>query len=247
MFDLYAERSPAVYKVAVMLEECALDYRIEPVSVSLGQQHAPAFKALSPNGKVPVLVDHAPLDQGAPVTLFESGAILLYLSDKVGRFLPAEPRSRAEVMQWHFWQSSGLSPMSGQAIHFTRYAPESVKEYGSVRYKNEVLRLYGVLNQRLEGRDFICGDYSLADIGTYPWVVVHDRFDFDLDVYPALARWYASVSARPTVRRAYDRLSTDMPPTPAPSPELLQSLFGESAPLMRVPAQNFVPKKRPTA
>jgi GSH-dependent disulfide-bond oxidoreductase len=239
MFDLYAERSPAVYKAAIMLEECALRYRLKHVSVSSGAQHEAAFRALSPNGKIPVLVDHEPKDRGQPIVIFESGAILLYLADKVGTYLPADARQRSDVMEWHFWQSSGLSPMSGQAIHFTRYAPASAQEYGSIRYKNEVLRLYGVLDKQLRGRDYICQAYSIADIGTFPWVVLHDRFDFDLTAYPDLNRWYAALSRRSAVARAYDRMKTELPSTPEPSPKLLESLFGATATLMTPPAKNF--------
>jgi GST-like protein len=239
MFDLYAERSPAIYKVAIMLEECALSYQLKHVSVSHGKQHEPAFRALSPNGKIPVLVDHEPADGGQPLVIFESGAIVLYLADKVGAYLPTDVRQRSEVMQWHFWQSTGLSPMSGQAIHFTRYAPQNTREYGSLRYKNEVLRLYGVLDKQLRGREYICQVYSIADLGTFPWIVLHDRFDFGLEAYPDLYRWYANMSRRPAVERAYSRLKTDLGPTPDPSPELLQSLFGATASLLSPPAKNF--------
>jgi GST-like protein len=239
MFDLYAERSPAVYKAAIMLEECALRYRLEHVSVSSGAQHHSAFRALSPNGKIPVLVDHEPTDGGQPHIVFESGAILLYLADKVGAYLPVDARQRSDVMEWHFWQSSGLSPMSGQAIHFTRYAPESAREYGSFRYKNEVLRLYAVLDKQLRGREYICQAYSIADIGTFPWVVLHDRFDFDLKAYPDLSRWYTALSRRPAIERAYSRMKKELPSTPEPSRELLESLFGPTASLMAPPAKNF--------
>jgi len=243
MFDLYMERSPAVYKAAIMLEECGLEYRAQHVSVSRGQQHDPAFRALSPNGKIPVLVDHSPADGGPALVVFESGAILAYLAEKTGRFLPKDMRARTEVMQWNFWQSSGLSPMSGQAIHFTRYAPEETRAYGGLRYKNEVLRIYGVLEGRLQGREFICGEYTIADIGTYPWVLMHDRFNFDLGEFPAVQRWYKSITERPAVQRAYARPQKELEPAPAPSKELMQSLFGKTADLLPVPSANFAPKK----
>jgi GST-like protein len=239
MFTLYAERSPAVYKVAIMLEECGLSYRLEHTSVSRGAQHEPEFRALSPNGKIPVLVDDEPADDAQPVVVFESGAILLYLADRFRAYLPTEARAKSEVMQWHFWQSTGLSPMSGQAIHFTRYAPDTAKVYGSARYKNEVLRLYGVLDQRLQGRDYICDAYSIADIGTFPWIVLHDRFDFDLTIYPDLNRWFTAISRRSAVERAYSRMKIDLPAAPDPSRELLESLFGTTASLMTPPVKNF--------
>jgi GST-like protein len=234
MFDLYVEKSPAVFKVAVLLEECGLEYRTTHVSVSQGQQHEPAFRALSPNGKIPVLVDHAPAGGGAPITIFESGAILVYLSEKTGLFLPTDVRRRAEVMQWHFWQSTGLSPMSGQAIHFLRYAPEEARPYGLLRYTNEVRRLYGVLDRRLEGRSFICDDYSIADIGTYPWTIYHDRLGLDLAGFPELRRWQQSISQRPAVQRAYQRSESELPPVPAPTEEVYRNLFGETASAMKV-------------
>jgi GST-like protein len=243
MFDLYTERSPAVFKAAIMLEECELEYRIKYISVSHGQQHSPEFKKLSPNEKIPVLVDFDPVDGAQPVPVFESGAILVYLAEKTGRFLRADFRSRTETMQWLFWQSSGLSPMSGQIVHFTRYAPEHTQEYGTLRYKTEVLRLYGVLNERLQDREFMCGDYSIADIGTFPWILMYDRFDFDLAEFPNVKRWFESVRERPAVKRAYTRAHAEMGPPPEPSAEMLKSLFGKNAPMLHHPSANFEPKE----
>jgi GSH-dependent disulfide-bond oxidoreductase len=245
VFDLYAERSPAVYKVAVMLEECALAYRLKHVSVSHGQQHEPEFKALSPNGKIPVLVDDCPQDQRGPLVIFDSGAILIYLAEKVRQFLPEEPRQRAAVLQWHLWQATGLSPMTGQAIHFIRYAPLKDQAYGTLRYKTEVRRLYGVLQEQLQHADYLCGEYSVADIGTYPWVLMHDRLDMALDEFPAVARWFERVGARAAVSRAYRRMNAELAPIPPPGPQLLRSLFGDNAQLLTVPTGNFVPKDAP--
>jgi GST-like protein len=148
-------------------------------------------------------------------------------------------------MQWVFWQSSGLSPMSGQAIHFTRYAPDETRPYGALRYKNEVLRIYGVLEQRLQGRDFICDDYTIADIGTYPWVLMYDRFDFDLTQFPNVHRWYSAIFARPAVERAYARAKTELEPNPPPSAELMKSLFPTTAQMLKPPPANFTPKGKP--
>jgi GST-like protein len=229
MFELYAEKSPAVYKVVMMLEECELPYKLIYLSVSQGKQHEPAFRKLNPNGKIPVLIDHAPAGGGAPITIFESGAILLYLADKTGRLLPKDTRARSEVMQWVFWQSSGLSPMSGQGIHFTRYAPEEAKPYGLLRYLHEIRRCYGVLDQHLTGRTYICGDYSIADIGSYPWTALHMRLGIDVSPFPNMKRWLDAVAARPAVQRAYARMDADLPAVPAPSAEQYKHLFGEAA------------------
>ncbi len=242
MFDLYMERSPTVFKAAIMLEECALEYRIKYTSVSHGHQHAADFKKISPNEKIPVLVDFNPADGGESLPVFESGAILIYLAEKTGKFLSKDFRTRLETLQWTFWQSCGLSPMSGQIIHFTRYAPEAMQEYGSLRYKTEVLRIYGVLNARLQDRAFMCGDYSIADIGTFPWILMHDRFDFDLAEYPNVNRWYQTIRERPAVKQAYTRGYAEMGTPPDPSMDLLKSLFGKNAPLLRVPGGNFKPK-----
>jgi GST-like protein len=229
MFDLHVEKSPAIFKAAIMLEECGLTYKCIHNPISEGRQHTPEFRKLSPNGKMPVLVDYEPADGGAPLVVFESGAILVDLAEKTGRFLTTEPRRRAEVMQWLFWQSSGLSPLAGQAIHFIRYAPDEAKPYGRLRYIGEVRRHYGVLDNHLAGREFIAGDYSIADIGTYGWVNMYDRYDFTLSDWPNLERWWRSVSQRPAVARAYERVDAARTVTPVPLEEFNRNLFGEAA------------------
>jgi GST-like protein len=229
MYELYVEQSPAVFKAAVMLEEIGADYRCIHVPVSDGAQHRPEFRALSPNGKIPVLVDRAPADGAGPLVVFESGAILVYLAEKTGRFLPAEPRARAEVMQWLFWQTSGLSPMSGQAIHFIRYAPEHTRDYGQLRYFGEVKRLFGVLDGHLAGRDYISGDYSIADIGAYGWANMSDRYGWTLDEWPNLGRWLAAIAGRPTVKRAYAAVAAARQTSDASAEDFKRNMFGEAA------------------
>lgn len=231
MIDAYLAKSPAAMKVPVMLEECELEYRVMPVSVGDGEQHTAGFRAKSPNDKVPAIVDHAPADGGAPISLFESGAILLYLAEKTGRFLPTDARGRATMMQWLFWQAAGLSPMSGQAIHFTIYAPESARPYSQPRYYNEVNRLYGVLNRQLEGRDYLCDEYTIADMATYTWTLFAKWIGQNLDEFPNLARWHRTIAERPAVKAAYARADRDIPDGKAAwkSEEFRANMFGHTA------------------
>lgn len=202
MIDLYYCATPNGHKMTMFLEEAGLPYRKIPVDIGKGEQFRPDFLAISPNNKIPAMVDHAPGDGGAPVTLFESGAMLLYLAEKCGKLLPADLRGRTEVLKWLFWQVGGLGPMAGQAGHFHVFAPEKVP-YAVERYTKETGRLYGVLNQRLAGREFIAGDYSIADIACYPWIVPHRPHGQDLDSFPHLRRWFESIAARPATVRAY--------------------------------------------
>ncbi|MFC3174376.1 glutathione S-transferase family protein [Novosphingobium bradum] len=229
MIELYVEGSPAVFKAAIMLEECGLDYRCRHVSISHGMQHEPEFRALSPNGKIPVIVDAAPADGGEPLAVFESGAILVYLAEKTGRFLPTEPRARTQVMQWLFWQSSGLSPFSGQAVHFLRYAPEAARPYGRLRYIGEMKRHWAVLDTHLAGREWIAGDYSIADIGAFPWINMADRFRMTFDDLPELDRWWRAVGERPAVRRAYDKVVAARVDRPIDEEAFRRNLFGAAA------------------
>jgi GST-like protein len=184
-------------KIPLFLEEAGLDYRVFPVRLSQGEQ-------LSPNNRIPAIVDLAPADGGTPYSLFESGAILQYLAEKTGRFLPQGQRERHVAMQWLFWQVGGLGPMAGQSYHFLNSAPEQVP-YAIERYQKETARLYSVLNRHLEdGRDYICGDeYSIADMACYPWIAAHLKQGQKLDDFPALARWTGRVAARPATQRAY--------------------------------------------
>lgn len=204
MIDLYFSPTPNGLKIRLFLEETGLPYRIKPIRLSAGEQFAPEFVVLLPNAKMPVIVDHAPQDQGGPQVVFESGAILLYLARKAGTLLPSDGRDLAEAMQWLFWQVSALGPMAGQAGYFRVYATQSVPE-AIDRYTRELHRLYGVLDRRLDGRDYIAGDaYSIVDIACYPWIVPHDAHGQSLDEFPNLARWFRNIAARPAALRAYD-------------------------------------------
>ncbi len=203
MIDLHYWPTPNGWKVSIMLEELGVAYRFVPVNIGRGEQFKAEFLAISPNNRMPAIVDHEPPGGGPAVSVFESGAILQYLAEKTGRFIPTEVRGRFEVMQWLFWQMGGLGPMAGQAHHFRQYAPEKIP-YAIDRYTREVARLYGVMNKRLEDREFLAGDYSIADMACWPWVVPYERQGQDLESFPNLARWFATVRARPAVQRGFD-------------------------------------------
>jgi len=201
MIEVYGGDSPNVIKVLIMLEELGTGYVRRPLDIMKGEQFAPAFLALSPNGKIPAIVDDAPADGGAPLSVFESGAILLYLAEKHGALLRAEPRARAGALAWLMWQMAGQGPMAGQAGHFRNYAPETIP-YGIQRYSREIARLYSVLDTRLKGRAFVAGDYSIADIACWPWVLFRDHHGIALEAYPEVARWFHAIGERPAVQRA---------------------------------------------
>ena len=204
MIDLYYWTTPNGHKVTIFLEEAGLPYAIKPVNISKGEQFDPEFLKVSPNNRIPAIVDHDPADGRGPHSVFESGAILQYLAEKTGKLTPADLRGRTEVMQWLFWQMSGLGPMLGQNHHFSRYAPEPIP-YAIERYRKETERLYSVLDQRLQQREFIAGTYSIADIASYPWIVPHARQGIKLEEFPDVKRWFDAVGARPAVIRAYER------------------------------------------
>jgi len=215
MIDLYFSPTPNGLKARLFLEEAGLDYRIVKVRLSAGEQFAPAFLAISPNGKIPAIVDHAPAHGGGPQIVFESGAILLYLAEKVGRFLPVDPRARLDAMQWLVWQVAALGPTAGQAGYFRVYAPQPV-DAAIDRYTRELRRLYGVLDRRLAGREYIAGDeYSVADIAAYPWIVPNRPHGQDLAEFPELRRWFELIAARPATRRVYDGVEDVYSPTSA--------------------------------
>lgn len=232
MLDLYYWTTPNGHKVTMLLEEAGLPYRLVPVNIGKGEQFHPDFLAIAPNNRIPALVDHAPAGGGAPVSLFESGAILLYLADKIGRFIPspAEVAARAEVLQWLFWQMGGLGPMAGQNHHFSQYAPEKIP-YAIDRYVRETNRLYGVLDRRLKGRDFVAGpDYSIADMAIYPWIVPYARQGQNLEDFPELARWFSAIQARPATLAAYARAAEVNPTSAATVNEQSRAiLFGQTA------------------
>src|SRR3954470_20438591 len=201
MIDLHYWTTPNGHKITLFLEETGLDYHLLPVDIGKGEQFQPEFLAVSPNNRIPAIMDHAPADGGAPVSVFESGAILLYLADKTGWFIPQDLRGRIEVLQWLFWQMGGLGPMAGQNHHFGQYAPEKIP-YAIERYVKETNRLYGVLNKRLADRAFMAGeDYSIADMASYPWIVPYERQGQNLDDFPYLKRWFEAIRARPATVR----------------------------------------------
>ena len=229
MIDLYFAATPNGLKAKLFLEEADIACRVIPVSLSKGEQLKPEFLAISPNSKIPAIVDHEPVGGGAPITLFESGAIMLYLAEKTGRLIPTDTAGRAEVLQWLFWQMAGLGPMAGQIGHFNVYAPEKVP-YAIDRYTRETSRLYGVLNQRLADRSFIAGEFSIADIACYPWIVPHEAHGQNLDAFPHLKRWFETMAARPATLRAYEGVENVYAPKHQTlSEEERQILFGQRA------------------
>lgn len=226
MIDLYYWPTPNGHKITIFLEEANLPYTIHKVDIGKGDQFKPEFLAISPNNRMPAIVDHAPAGGGAPISVFESGAILLYLAEKVGKFIPADIRGRVEVLQWLNWQMGGLGPMAGQNGHFNVYAPEKVP-YAIERYTKETHRLYGVLNRRLADRDFVAGEYSIADMASYPWIVPYETHKQKLEEFPHLQRWFDRIKARPAVVKAYANAG---PSYAKPmSDEEKKILFGQTA------------------
>jgi GST-like protein len=199
VIDLYTWGTPNGRKASIMLEEVGIPYRVLPIDISKGAQHTPEFLAINPNGRIPAIIDSEGPD-GKPIRIFESGAILIYLAEKTGKLLSAEPRRRMETLVWLMFQMGGVGPMFGQAHHFLRAAPEPVP-YGIERYTKETRRLYGVLDGRLGEEAYLAGEYSIADIATYPWVARHDWHKVDLKDFPNVARWHEAIGARPAVAR----------------------------------------------
>jgi GST-like protein len=226
MIELFYWPTPNGHKIALFLEEAGLDYTITRVDISKGDQFAPAFLVISPNNRMPAIVDRAPVDGGTTISVFESGAILMYLADKTGRFIPQDLRGRVTCIEWLFWQMAGLGPMTGQYGHFNVYAPEKIP-YAIERYTNEALRLLSVLDKRLEGREFICGkDYTIADMACYPWISPYSKAPLDLSQFANVQRWQAAIRARPATARAYAQ--GDFRTSPAEmSEETRKILFGQ--------------------
>jgi len=202
MIDLYYWTTPNGHKITIFLEETRLPYKIFPVNIGKGEQFAKSFLEISPNNRIPAIVDHDPAGGGAPIPVFESGAILLYLAEKTGKFISGDLRKRVETLEWLFWQMGNLGPMSGQNNHFSTYAVEKLT-YAIDRYRNEVNRLYGVLDRRLASHEYLAGDYSIADMASYPWAVPHERMGQKIANFPHLKRWLDAIAARPAVARAY--------------------------------------------
>jgi GST-like protein len=225
VIDLYFSGTPNGLKLKLFFEETGIPVRIVPIRLSKGEHHTEEFRRISPNERMPAMVDHAPVDGGPPLAMFESGAMLQYLAEKYGVLLSAEVRARAETMQWLFWQMAFLGPMSGQAGHFRSHAPEVVP-YAIQRYTGEIERQYGVLDRQLVDRDFIAGEYSIADIACYPWLVPHRNLGQDIGQFPNLQRWFERIAARPATVRSYEGVDEMYPPRQALDEETRRALFG---------------------
>ena len=232
MIDLYYWTTPNGHKITMFLEESGLPYTIHPINIGQGDQFKPEFLRIAPNNRIPAIVDQAPQDRGEPIALFESGAILQYLAEKTGQFLSADLRIRTETLQWLYWQMGGLGPMAGQNHHFSVYAPVKI-DYAIDRYVRETGRLYGVLNKHLEQCDFIAGDYSIADMASYPWIVSHQRQQQNLDDFPHLKRWFQRIAQRPATQRAYALVEQINPGSPAHDDKARQILFGQDSKTIR--------------
>jgi GST-like protein len=233
MIDLYYWTTPNGHKVTMFLEEAGVEYRLVPINIGKGEQFKPEFLRIAPNNRIPAMVDTKPADGGAPVSVFESGAILLYLAEKTGKFLPKTLRGRAAALEWLFWQMGGLGPMAGQNHHFSNYAPEKLP-YAIDRYVKETNRLYGVLNKRLADHDFLADAYSIADMASYPWIVPYERQGQKLEDFPHLKRWFETIRARPATLRAYDKAKEINPQVGAPmSEDAKKVLFGQTAAVVK--------------
>lgn len=231
MIDLYYWTTPNGHKVTIFLEETGLPYTVKPINIGRGEQFNADFLAISPNNRIPAIVDRDPGDGGEPISIFESGAILVYLAAKTGQFLPRETRAWVEVLQWLMWQKAGLGPMAGQNHHFSHYAPEKLP-YAINRYVKETSRLYAVLNKRLADREYVAGDYSIADMASYPWVVPYERQGQSLDDFPHLKRWFHAIKERPAVQRAYE-LAKRVNVKPTVDDEAKKVLFGQDASIVK--------------
>ncbi|MFK7957790.1 MAG: glutathione binding-like protein [Lysobacterales bacterium] len=227
MIDVHYWATPNGHKISIFLEETATPYSLIPVHIGRGEQFESAFLRIAPNNRVPAIVDQQPADGGDPISVFESGAILVYLAEKTGQFLPTEPRQRKNVMEWLFWQMAGLGPMLGQNHHFGTYAPERIP-YAIERYVAETQRLYNVLNRQLENQDFVAGSYSIADMACYPWIVPHQRQGQTLSNFPALERWFKHMAERPAVQRAYEKGDALKAGRATVDDEARQYLFGQT-------------------
>lgn len=228
MIDLYYWPTPNGWKITIMLEECGLPYNLKPVNIGKGEQFEPSFLAISPNNRMPAIVDTEPKGGGAPISVFESGAILLYLADKTGKFIPSDLRGRTHVTQWLMWQMGGLGPMAGQNHHFSQYAPEKLP-YAIDRYVKETNRLYGVLNKQLDGKAFICGELSIADFAAWPWIVPYERQGQKLEDFPNVKRWFEAMQARPGVAKGFAVGRELRESQPLMTDDAKKVLFGQTA------------------
>ena len=230
MIDLYYAPTPNGWKITIMLEECSLPYRIIPVNLGKGDQFKPEFLAISPNNRMPVIVDDDG-PQGEKISVFESGAILLYLGEKTGKFLPSHKIDRIKVLEWLFWQVGGLGPMAGQVSHFVNYAPNFPGDhsYSEKRYKNEYDRLLGVMDNILSEREYLAGDYSVADMASFPWVTAYKRYEVDLNKFKEVRRWFDTMKNRPAVRKGMDVGKDERTFAQKPTKESLKMMFQQDS------------------
>ncbi len=230
MIDLYYAPTPNGWKITIMLEECSLPYKIIPVNLGKGDQFKPEFLAISPNNRMPAIVDDDG-PQGERVSVFESGAILLYLGEKAGKFLPTHTAERIKVLEWLFWQVGGLGPRAGQVSHFVNYAPNFPGDhsYSEKRYKNEYDRLLGVMNNILTEREYLAGDYSVADMASFPWVTAYKRYEVDLNKFKEVRRWFDTMKNRPAVRKGMDVGKDERTFSQKPTKESLKMMFQQDS------------------
>ena len=228
MIDLFYWTTPNGHKITIFLEEAGLPYKLHPVNIGKGEQFKPEFLAIAPNNRIPAITDNEPADNKGSLSIFESGAILWYLAEKTKKFVPSDARGKALVSEWLFWQMAGLGPMAGQNHHFNGYAPEKIP-YAIDRYIKETARLYGVLNKQLDGKDWVAGDYSIADMAIYPWIVPFEKQSQNLNDFPHLKRWFETMKQRPAVLKAYELAQKINPDTGPMSEEAKKFLFGQSS------------------
>jgi GST-like protein len=227
MIEVFYWPTPNGHKVTIFLEETGMSYRVRPINIGKGDQFQPDFLKIAPNNRMPAILDHSPADGGPPLSVFESGAILVYLAEKIGQFLPADPRRKAHVQEWLFWQMGGLGPMAGQNHHFGQYANEKIP-YAIDRYVKETNRLYGVLDRQLAKGEFVAGAYSIADMAIYPWIVPWEKQSQQLDDFPHVKRWFHAMKSRPAVQRAYSKWES-LRDQAGMTEEAKKVLFGQTA------------------
>ena len=227
MIELYYWTTPNGHKITIFLEEAGIDYKIIPINIAKGEQFQPDFLLISPNNRIPAIIDTQPDGNGEPISIFESGAILFYLAQKTGKFLSSDPRQYVKTLEWLFWQVGGLGPMAGQNHHFGQYAPDKIP-YAIDRYVKETNRLYGVLNNQLEEKDYIVGEYSIADMACYPWIVPYQNQQQDLNQFPSLQAWFERMGKREAVIRAYQQ-AEQFNNQPTVTEESKKILFGQTA------------------
>jgi GST-like protein len=227
MIDLYYWTTPNGHKITIFLEEANLPYKIIPINIGEGAQFEESFLKISPNNRIPAIIDNAPLDGGKPIAIFESGAILLYLADKTSQFISNDIRGRVETLQWLFWQMAGLGPMAGQNHFFSHYATETIP-MAINRYVKETSRLYGVLDKQLAGREYIADEYSIADMACYPWMSIYEYQSQNIDDFPHVKKWLERMKARPAIQRAYDIVEKINPKPAEMDEKIKQVLFNQS-------------------